>query len=113
MRLVGFRRAAHDDVDVAEGGEAGVAQPLQRLMLADVGRCRSVLRPRCSIAADTSSTASGRRPVATTFAPASARPSASARPMPVVPPTTTAVRPLRSNSDGVIVRPSAWEMAAP
>ena len=36
-------------------------------------------------------------PVATTSAPASARPSASARPMPLVPPTTTARRPDRSN----------------
>ena len=40
----------------------------------------------------------GFRAVATTSAPASARPSASTRPMPLVPPTTTATRPSRLKS---------------
>ena len=76
---------------------------LERRRVGDVSRpraasavraLRSRPRPR--------STRSSRRPVATTSAPASARPSASARPMPLVPPTTTAVRPDRSNSDPLI-----------
>src|SRR5262245_25658258 len=66
--------------------------------------CRSVRRPSRSMTAATSSTTSARRPVATTSAPASANPSAIARPMPDVPPTTTAVRPVRSNRDGVTAR---------
>ena len=42
---------------------------------------------------------SARRPDATTSAPASASPSASARPIPLVPPTTTAARSDRSSND--------------
>src|SRR4029453_3268636 len=42
-------------------------------------------------------TSAARRAVATTSAPASARPSANTRPMPLVPPTTTAIRPSRLN----------------
>src|SRR4051812_27226035 len=56
---------------------------------------RSVLRPMVSISAATSSTRGARRAVATTSAPASASPSASTRPIPLVPPTTTATRPSR------------------
>ena len=59
---------------------------------------RRVRRPRPSISAATASTFAARRPVTTTSAPASARPRAMARPMPLVPPTTTARRPERSNS---------------
>src|SRR5262249_6722161 len=66
--------------------------------------CRSVRRPRASIAFAASSPAPSRRPVATTSAPASANPSASARPIPVVPPTTTATRPDRSKG-GLIGKP--------
>src|SRR5262249_21579172 len=62
---------------------------------------RRARRPFVSIADATSSTTPFRRPVGTTSAPASARPSASARPMPVVPPTTTAVRPLKSNETAI------------
>ena len=43
-------------------------------------------------------TRSRRRPVATTLAPASARPRAMASPMPEVPPMTTAVLLARSSS---------------
>src|SRR5579883_2866215 len=46
-------------------------------------------RPRLSISPAICRTSSARRPVATTFAPARARP--------LVPPTTTAVRPVRSS----------------
>ena len=53
---------------------------------------RRVRRPRPSISAATASTFAARRPVTTTSAPASARPRAMARPMPLVPPTTTARR---------------------
>src|SRR5262249_27095812 len=57
---------------------------------------RSVRRPVLSMVLATSSTMSARRPVATTSAPACASPIAIARPMPDVPPTTTAVWPVRS-----------------
>jgi hypothetical protein len=60
-------------------------------------RMRSVLRPIASIAAAAASRFSAPRAEAITSAPASARPSAIARPMPVVPPTTTAMRPSRLN----------------
>src|SRR6266542_3015935 len=57
---------------------------------------RNVRRPRASMSAATASTSAARRAVATTSAPASARPSARTRPIPLVPPTTTATRPSRS-----------------
>src|SRR5262249_16563610 len=57
-----------------------------------------VLQPRHLISLATFSTKSVRRPVGTTFAPAWARPLASARPIPDVPPMTTAVLPVRSRS---------------
>src|SRR4029079_5424570 len=56
---------------------------------------RSVRRPSASISAATSSTSGARLAVATTSAPASASPSASTLPIPLVPPTTTATRPSR------------------
>src|SRR3954469_15650176 len=56
---------------------------------------RTVRRPRASISADTWSTSWARLAVATTSAPASASPSASTLPIPLVPPTTTATRPSR------------------
>src|SRR5262249_13772888 len=60
---------------------------------------RSVRRPRRSISAATSSMRLIRRPVTTTSAPASASPRASVRPIPLVPPTTTALLPVRSKRD--------------
>ncbi len=54
---------------------------------------RRVARPRASISAAVSSTCSWRRAEATTSAPASASPRLMARPMPEVPPTTTAILP--------------------
>src|SRR5688572_3218895 len=66
---------------------------------------RSVRRPRDSIAAATSSMSGARRAVATTSAPASARPSARTRPIPLVPPTTTTTRPLRSKRFRDMTRP--------
>jgi hypothetical protein len=53
-------------------------------------------QPTASIAAGIVFTWASRRPVATTSAPACANPMAMARPMPDVPPTTTAVLPFRS-----------------
>ena len=81
-----------DDVDVPER----VERPRRAALASEASSrtshaIRSVRRPRCSISAATSSTSGWRRAVATTSAPASARPSASTRPMPLVPPTTTAV----------------------
>ena len=58
---------------------------------------RNVRRPSASISAAAFSTCSSRRELATTSAPASARPSAIACPSPVVPPVTTATLPLKSN----------------
>src|SRR5919112_499495 len=57
---------------------------------------RSVRLPRSSISAAAASTCSARREVGTTSAPASASPCATARPMPDVPPTTTATLPVSS-----------------
>src|SRR5665213_3595094 len=54
-------------------------------------------RPSDSICAAVSFTCSARRDVATTSAPASASPNASAWPIPEVPPTTTATLPLTSS----------------
>jgi hypothetical protein len=76
---------------------------------------RRVRRRRASISPATSSTSVCRRAVATTSAPASASPSASVRPMPLVPPTTTAVRPWRSNRERAIragLGASAWDLRA-
>jgi hypothetical protein len=68
---------------------------------------RSALRPLDSISAAVVSTCSARRAEATMSAPASASPSEIARPMPVVPPTTTAVFPVRSKSDPAIQFPAS------
>src|SRR6267154_2076445 len=54
-------------------------------------------RPNALISCVAERASSGRRPVATTSAPAVARPFASARPMPLVPPITTAILLLRSS----------------
>src|SRR5271170_5102562 len=59
---------------------------------------RSDRRPVASIAFAASSTCSGPRKLATTSAPASARPIAIAKPIPDVPPTTTADLPFKSNN---------------
>src|SRR6185312_11164757 len=59
---------------------------------------RRVRRPTASISAATESTPLWARDVATTSAPAAARPSDNARPMPSVPPTTTAVFPVSDKS---------------
>src|SRR3982751_58874 len=56
---------------------------------------RRVRRPFASISRATSSTSCARLAVATTSAPASASPSASTLPIPLVPPTMTATRPSR------------------
>ena len=66
--------------------------------------CRSVWRPAASISAAVLSTCSGRRAEATTSAPAWARPRLIARPMPEVPPMTTAVFPVRSKSEDVVAK---------
>ena len=63
---------------------------------------RSVRRPRRSISDATSSTSARRRAVATTSAPASARPSAIARPMPLVPPDTTATSPASDRRENAV-----------
>ncbi len=63
---------------------------------------RSALRPLDSICAAASSTCSCRRELATTSAPASANPTAMASPIPDVPPTTTAVFPVKSNNEFAI-----------
>src|SRR5580704_16586948 len=55
-------------------------------------------RPAALICAATDSTSSRRRPEGTTLAPAVARPLASVRPMPDVPPITTAVLEVRSSA---------------
>jgi hypothetical protein len=60
---------------------------------------RSVFRPRDSISLAVASTCSRRRDDATTSAPASASPWARARPIPEVPPRTTAVLPVRSRRE--------------
>ena len=57
---------------------------------------RSVRRPFSSISLAVDSTFSAVRAQATTSAPASAMPSDSARPIPCVPPSTTATLPVRS-----------------
>src|ERR1039458_6234701 len=57
---------------------------------------RRVFAPACSTASHTSSTLGRRRPVGTTLAPAAARPMASSRPIPDVPPMTATTRPVRS-----------------
>ena len=57
---------------------------------------RKERRPRASISRAAASTCSCRREVATTSAPASANPWAMARPMPEVPPITTATFPVKS-----------------
>src|SRR5690242_4236289 len=67
-----------------------------RALTSDVQR--RVLHPFDSIDLAASSTCSTRRDVATTSAPASASPLAIARPIPEVPPITTATFPLRSNN---------------
>src|SRR6516225_4174617 len=54
-------------------------------------------RPAFSTCAQASRTSPSRRPLGTTSAPASARPSAIAWPRPEVPPMTTATRPVRSS----------------
>ena len=59
---------------------------------------RRLRRPLASTALAVSSTTSARREVATTSAPASARPMAMARPRPEVPPRTTATLPARSRA---------------
>ena len=87
--------AVHDDVDVAERLENRVGRLVNDRDRARRSSTRNVRRPRASISAATSSTSGARRAVATTSAPASASPSASTRPMPLVPPTTTATRPSR------------------
>src|SRR5580765_7604879 len=71
--------------------EASVSDRRSRTSVAS----RSVRRPSASISVATSSTSGARRAVATTSAPAWASPSARTRPMPLVPPTTTATRPSR------------------
>src|SRR5688572_10107384 len=68
----------------------------ERLSVTSV-RMRAVRRPRDSTSPATSSTCSRRRDVATTSAPASARPWTRARPIPDVPPVTTATLPSRSS----------------
>src|SRR5579862_4980705 len=55
-------------------------------------------RPRARISPAADCTSISRRPVGATSAPARARARASIRPIPEVPPMTTAVRPLRSNT---------------
>ena len=62
-------------------------------------RARTPADASCATAA---STADAWRLLTTTVAPACARPSASAWPMPRVEPVTSAVRPLRSNSAGLL-----------
>src|SRR4051794_32361533 len=57
---------------------------------------RSVRLPRASISLAAASTCPARREVGTTSAPASVSPCATARPMPDVPPITTAVLPFSS-----------------
>src|SRR4029079_3769244 len=60
---------------------------------------RSVLRPAASIASALSAPPTARRAAPTTTAPAAARPRLIARPIPDVPPRTTAVRPSRFSAD--------------
>src|SRR3981081_1164977 len=48
------------------------------------------------------------RPNTATAAPASANPSAMLRPIPPLPPVTTATRPVRSNSAGVVIKHSPY-----
>ena len=67
---------------------------------------RTVLRPAASMALAVASTSASRRALATTSAPESHRPSTRARPMPVVPPMTTASCPgeiERFESHGVFI----------
>src|SRR5258708_4419190 len=72
---------------------------------------RKVLRPRFSSSTAVSSTCSRRREEAMTSAPASARPKLSVRPMPEVPPITTAVLPSRLRIFLVIAFPLHQEQA--
>src|SRR4030095_9429901 len=60
---------------------------------------RRVCLPRASISFAAASTCSGRRDVGTTSAPASAIPLAIAKPIPDVPPTTTATLSLSSRRE--------------
>src|ERR1700756_4612723 len=63
---------------------------------------RRVWRDSDSISRAVASTCSTRREEATTSAPAAAKPRASTRPIPDVPPITTAVLPERPAREGVI-----------
>src|SRR5689334_24033872 len=63
----------------------------------------SDLRPKLCTCSAADSTRSVRRPVGTTLAPACASPLARAKPIPEVPPITTAVLPLRSSAGCPIV----------
>src|SRR4030095_10200332 len=65
----------------------------------------SVLPPNLSTSDAATRTCSSRRPVGTTCAPAWARPRVNAKPMPDVPPITTAVLPFRSKRGWPILRP--------
>src|SRR5262245_34087585 len=73
------------------------ASRVSRLVTSAVSR--SVLRPAASIASAVSATSAARRAAATTSAPAAASPRLIARPIPDVPPRTTAVRPDRLNAE--------------
>src|SRR6266478_2762675 len=59
--------------------------------------CASDFLPSALMSSAALRTNSARRPVGTTLAPASAKPLFSASPIPLVPPITTAVFPLKSN----------------
>ena len=78
-----------------EPGDHGVARAIERRGVSRVARDLERPAARARIALATSVTSAVRRPIGATSAPASASPSARARPMPLVPPTTTAVRPVR------------------
>ena len=102
-RFVTPARADHD-VDLAERRcrHASRSRSSEAMSPTSAG-IANVRRPARSISVrDLLDQRSARRPVATTSAPASASPSASARPMPLVPPTTTAVRPVRSKRTSVL-----------
>src|SRR5438445_988717 len=74
----------------SESGDSRSASSAARSL---VSQTRPVIRDPCLRAACSSSTRSRERPTATTLAPASSSACAIARPMPLVPPVTSAVLP--------------------
>src|SRR5205085_7618761 len=86
----------YEDVCAAKFFDHRVAQSCQTSCVSHVRRDGQRTFPQRPDLSGCDSTGSVRRPVGATFAPARAKPSASANPIPDVPPMTTAVLLFRS-----------------